>query len=671
MRPHMPLWSTCYAQAHTVIKSAAARNATVKVAHKFDDGWCVGTYRKVYKGKDVTCQNLHHVYYQGHGEGAKSPRGSTPRLHPAPQPAPPCMSPRRPCGQRQSTTPPRVYQLARFDSPLTGGLFYSFQCYHELHHDQYGMTRLWVLVSVELKGPQQVTLDAGEGGGAGGGEGTLADTPTDDQERPQVVAAKSEEAQLARARARAQGGDLAPKVHAAGRFHSPSYAKAVADGKAVQASAANGANIHSLFGTVSNLTSLADSRAENARAKANGATAGSKIHTIAGPASSAAIAPWWTQPPPKQQPQSKQRPAKAKGGSAAAKPAAAKATAPKAAAPTAAAPPKAAAPTAAAPKAASAAPLDDSAGGSGSAPKAAGKTTTAERVARRAQLLAEREAASAATGVRYSGTLDNCIPLPAECIVAFFDFEHTCTLKGGSLQDVGVWEFGTAAVKVTQEELSLISVPDVNVNSMVHCLVPAANEKADRDMRKAGATPQALAAAPELGALLCRWLEALKAFGLPVVVAAHGAFTVDFKLACWSLKRAGHDPYQTFQQAHVIAVLDTTKLVKLLPRTTYELLPKTDAAKKAEAANKSGAVAKHRDGSNKALYEALVAPGERRRLGSVVWHRAHHDAMANARWVISTNASTVLRTHAADLRGALISLEQMVLMVDAKSKREV
>jgi hypothetical protein len=135
---------------------------------------------------------------------------------------------------------------------------------------------------------------------------------------------------------------------------------------------------------------------------------------------------------------------------------------------------------------------------------------------------------------------------------------------------------------------SLIDASAVNVNSFVQCQKPAANSVIQESMSKALATKQELAAAPSLDAVLKEWLQSLKATGASkevtsVVLASHGCHAVDFKCIYWCLKRAQLDPYAVMHEAGVIGVLDTTKLVKLLPQAVYNLLPPTEKAKAAAA----------------------------------------------------------------------------------------
>ena len=268
------------------------------------------------------------------------------------------------------------------------------------------------------------------------------------------------------------------------------------------------------------------------------------------------------------------------------------------------------------------------------------------------------------------------ILLPADCVLAFFDIEHTGSSKGGMLQQAQVWEFGSATAMYKDRSCSLIHGSAANVDSFVQCQQPAANHFIQESMSKALATKEKLATAPALDGVLKEWLQSLKATGASkgvtsVVLASHGCHAVDFKFIYWSLKRANLDPYAVMSEAGVVGVLDTTKLVKLLPEAVYNLLPPTEKAKAAAAkgGEKGGAVAKHRNGSNQALYETLVDPAHQRQTGCVKWHRARDDALANAKWVSSAHGLTALG--ASDgMRGALISLKQMVLMVEAKTVRE-
>ena len=142
-----------------------------------------------------------------------------------------------------------------------------------------------------------------------------------------------------------------------------------------------------------------------------------------------------------------------------------------------------------------------------------------------------------------------------------------------------------------------------------------------------------------------------EAEGLPVVLAGHGAHAVDFPATYWSMMHAGLDAYQLLTEAGVIGVLDTYKLAKqlALPPAVLARLDKT------EKDNVSY--------SNSSLYKALLPEAPRFNA-----HRALPDATATAAVLGTKEMSALLRR--ANLGGALISLDQMVLKAHADYNKQ-
>ena len=114
------------------------------------------------------------------------------------------------------------------------------------------------------------------------------------------------------------------------------------------------------------------------------------------------------------------------------------------------------------------------------------------------------------------------ILLPADCVLAFFDIEHTGSSKGGMLQQAQVWEFGSATAMYKDRSCSLIHGSAANVDSFVQCQQPAANHFIQESMSKALATKEKLATAPALDGVLKEWLQSLKATGASKGVSDQG-----------------------------------------------------------------------------------------------------------------------------------------------------
>jgi hypothetical protein len=558
----------------------------------FDSGDCLGTYRGLYRGPDAECDGLHHVYYQGYDRD---------------------------------------------------GNFFKFNSYHELNITEYGMSSLWVLVTV----PSRATLrsqSVDDSAGAGtGDDGVEHQCDSGEQERA-LDAAQSQ-----RAKERREGAQVQKPRDEAGRHHDPSFQKTIHDRNVAASRGGGGANVNNLHGRVQMHQSLPESRAENARAATTSQASGANVHSLQGRV-------WLHQSSAESQVQNA-RAASTSNTSGAnvnslhgcvqmhQSPAESQAENTGAAGTIKA--------SGANIQGQTTMPTDTTSTpwslARGSVPAVTAPTvSTADRATRRAEQQKQREidrtqqeqaAAALHTVVRYHGKLDHKLPLPLSCLLAFFDLEHTGCELGGKLEDAVIWEFGSATIRGSSAGLAILEDDQqLSVNSLTQCCKEPTEYVRGMQL-KAKVTKQALATAPLLKDVVDGWLAALTSIATagdtptPVVLAGHGSHSVDFKLLFWSLKRAGLDPYQTLHDAGVLGVLDTTKLIRNLPQCTRELLPLTHAAVEASKRGGAAGATKGRDGSNKACYETFVSKSDQRHHGPVQWHRSRDDARANATWV--------------------------------------